>query len=179
MKQLSGPLYVVTGLLCDFLFAIVVGAMLGMTTPVYSLAGFIRTPIVCLGPSLLVLTGVATIIGGPRRITHYLLTSAVVLAGLAAWSVPKIGWQATTWLFLYPEAASLLGAVVILLVVRRFWIAALIGTLLSSPFFLYATVASIKGWWATGSFSATEVWLIAPTAMLLLCFVSSLRVRTD
>jgi hypothetical protein len=178
MKRLSGPLYVVTGLVCGYVFGILVSSILGMTAPMYSLAGFIRTPIVGLGPSLLVLTGVAMIVGGSRRFTEYVVTSVVLLAVLAAWSVPKIGWLDTAWLFLYPEAASLLGAVVILLIVRRLWIAALLGTLLSSPFFVYGTASSYKHWAATGRFPTDEVWLVAPVILLLLCVVSSLRVRT-
>ncbi len=179
MKQMSGLLYVATGLVCDFVFAVMVGAMLGVTTPVYSFAGFLRTPMICLGPSLLVLAGVAIVIGGSRRFTEYVVTSIVVLAGLAAWSVPKIGLQSTTWLFLYPEAASLLGAVVLLLVFRKLWVAALIGTLLSAPFFVY-TGATLLGEHLKGKIGYTlEDFAIAvPLLLLLTCLVSSLRVRT-
>ncbi|MGA8768492.1 MAG: hypothetical protein WB559_15850 [Candidatus Acidiferrales bacterium] len=179
MKQTSGLLYVATGLVCDFVFAVMVGAMLGVVTPMYSLTGFLRSPAICLGPSLLVLAGVAIVIGGSRRFTEYVVTSIVVLAGLAAWSVPKIGWQSTTWLFLYPEAASLLGAVVLLLVFRKLWIAALIGTLLSAPFFVY-TAATLIGEHLKGTIGYTveDVAIAVPLVLLLISLVSSLRVRT-
>jgi hypothetical protein len=179
MKQISGLLYVATGLVCDFVFAVMVGAMLGMTTAVYSLAGFLRTPMICLGPSLLVLTGVAILIGGSRRFTEYVVTSVVVLAGLAAWSVPKIGWQDTAWLFLYPEAASLLGAVVLLLLFRKLWIAALIGTLLSAPFFAYTAVVLFRAHMHGAVGNRLEYASIAvPLMFLLASLITSLFVRT-
>jgi hypothetical protein len=178
MKQMSGFLYVASGLVCDFVFAVMVGAMLGMTTPVYSLEGFLRTPAICLGPSLLVLTGVAIIIGGKRRFTEYVITSVIVLAGLAAWSVPKVGWQDTTWLFLYPEAASLLGAVVVLVIVRKLWVAALLGTLLSAPFFAYTAVALFQAH-MRGSIGYTieDVAIAVPLVMLIVSLITSLRIR--
>ena len=93
MKQVSALLYIATGLVCDFVFAVMVGTMLGTSTPIYSLTGFLRTPAICLGPSLLVLAGVATLLRSNRRLPLYIEASVILLIGLASWSVPKIGWQ--------------------------------------------------------------------------------------
>src|SRR5579863_10299849 len=119
MRQFSALLYIATGLVCDFVFAVMVGTMLATTTPMYSLAGFLRTPAICLGPAMLILAGVATVIHSKHRPALYIEASIILLIGIASWSVPKIGWQGAAWLFLYPEAAALLGAIVILLIVRK------------------------------------------------------------
>ena len=68
MRQLSALLYIVTGLVCDFVLAVMIGTMLGMVTPVDSIAGFLRTPAIGLGPSMLILAGVVTLIRTNRRI---------------------------------------------------------------------------------------------------------------
>jgi len=179
MKHLSGFLYVTAGLACDVVFGVMVGAVFAATTPMYSFAGFVRTPIICLGPSLLVLTGVAIIVGGTRRFTEYVVTSIVILIGLTAWSVPKIGWQSTAWLFLYPEAASLLGAVVLLLLLRKLWVAALLGTLLSSPFFAYTAVILFRAYMHGAPANRLEYVSIAvPLALLVASLFTSLSAQT-
>jgi len=179
MKHLSGFLYVTAGLACDVVFGVMVGAVFAATTPMYSFAGFIRTPIICLGPSLLILTGVAIIVGGSRRFTEYVVTSVVILVALTVWSVPKIGWQSTAWLFLYPEAASLLGAVVLLLLLRKLWVAALFGTLLSSPFFVYTAIALFRAHMNGVSGDRLEYVSIAfPLALLAASLITSLSSRT-
>jgi hypothetical protein len=179
MRQLSALLYVASGLVCDFVFAVMVGTMLGTTTPTYSIAGFLRAPAICLGPSLLVLAGVVTLIRSNRRLALSIEASMVLLIGLASWSVPKIGWQDAIWLFLYPEAASLLGATVILLIVRRAWVGALVGAILSAPFFVYTGTtllhAHIRG---TIGYTIEDVSVAVPFVLLLLSLIVSLRERT-
>jgi hypothetical protein len=179
MRQLSALLYIVTGLVCDFVFAVMVGTMLGTTTPVYSLAGLLRAPAICLGPSLLVLTGAATLLRTNRRVALYIEAGIILLIGLASWSVPKIGWQDATWLFLYPEAASLLAAIVILLIVRKAWVGALVGAILSAPFFAYTAStllqAHIRG---AIAYTIEDVSVAVPLVLLIVSLIASLRHRT-
>ncbi len=179
MRPLSALLYIVTGLACDFVFAVMVAAMLGTTWPVYSLAGFVRTPAIVLGPSMLILGGVATLIRTNRRAALYIETSLVLLIGVAFWSVPKIGWQDAVWLFLYPAAAALLGAVVLLLIVRKAWVGALIGAILSAPFFAY-TAATLARSHIRGAIHYTieDVSVAVPLILILLSLIFSLRERT-
>ncbi len=179
MRQISALLYVATGLVCDFVFAVMVGTMLGTTTPMYSLAGFLRTPAICLGPSLLVLAGIVTLFRSNRRLRIYIEASIILLAGIASWSVPKIGWQSAAWLFLYPEAASLLGAIVILLIVRKAWVGALIGAIFSAPFFVYSGATLLQGHiHGTIGYTIEDVSVAAPLVLLLLSLIYSLRDRT-
>lgn len=178
MRQISALLYVATGLVCDIVFAVMVGAMLGTTVPMYSLAGFLRAPAICLGPSLLVLSGIVTLFRSNRRLRIYIEASIVVLAGTASWSVPKIGWQNAMWLFLYPEAASLLGAIVILLIVRRAWVGALVGAILSAPFFVYTGATLLQGHIrGTLGYTVEDVSVAVPLVLLLLSLIASLRER--
>jgi hypothetical protein len=180
MKQVSALLYIAAGLVCDFVSAVLVGTLLGTTTPMYSLAGFLGRPAICLGPSLLVLAGVATLLRGNRRLPLYVEAGVILLIGLASWSVPRIGWQDATWLFLYPEAASLLGAIVILLIVRKAWIGALVGAILSAPFFA-STGATLLHDHIRGTIGYTieDVSIAVPLVLLLLSLIASLRFRTN
>ena len=179
MRHLSALLYIATAVVCDLVFAVMVGTMLVATTPMYSITGFLRTPAICIGPSLLVLAGVATLLRTNRRVALYIEASIVLLIGVASWSVPKIGWQDATWLFLYPEAASLLGAIVILLIVRKAWVGALVGAILSAPFFVYTAAtllqAHIRG---TIGYTIEDVSVTVPLVLLLLSLIASLRHRS-
>ena len=180
MKLLSGLLYILTGLVCDFVFAVLVGTMLGWSTTQYSLAGFVRTPAVCLGPSMLVLAGAATLLRTNRRLAIYNEASLILLIGIGVWSIPKIGWQDAAWLFLYPESASLLGAILVLLIVRRAWVGTLVGAILSAPFFAYTAVALAHSH-LRGSirYSIEDVTVAVPLALIVLSLVVTLRLRAD
>ena len=57
MHRTVGLLYIATGLLCDFADMLIAGAMLGMTTPIYSVSSLIIPPLLGTGQALLVLTG--------------------------------------------------------------------------------------------------------------------------
>ena len=177
MRQLTAFLYIAAGLACDCVFAVMVGTMLGMTVPTYTASGLLRAPALGLGPAMLVLAGVVTLIRTNRRLALFIEASVVLLIGVACWSVPRIGWADSIWLYLYPEAASLLGAIVLLLVIRRAWAGALVGAILSAPFFVYAGLALIRVR-AHGSYYGAEVVSIAvPLALLLLSLIASLRER--
>jgi hypothetical protein len=132
------------------------------------------------GPSLLILTGVATVVRSKNRLALYIEASIILLIGLAAWSVPKIGWQGAGWLFLYPEAASLLGAIVILLIVRKAWAGALVGAILSAPFFVYTGMTLLQGHIrGTLAYTIEDVSVAVPLVLLLLSLIFSLRLRAD
>jgi len=178
MRPLTALLYVVTGLVCEFVFAVMVQTMLGWTTPQYSLAGLLRTPAIVLGPSLLILAGVATLVRTNRRLALYIEASVILLIGIAAWSIPKIGWQDAVWLFLYPAAAALLGAIVLLLIFGRAWVGALVGAILSAPFFVYTAIslahAHLRG---TIRYTIEDVSVAVPLVLILLSVICSLRER--
>jgi hypothetical protein len=179
MRQLSALLYIVTGLACDFVFAVMNVTMLGtIDARSAAIAGFLRTPAISLGPSLLVLAGVATVVRSKNRLALYIEASIILLIGLAAWSVPKIGLQGAGWLFLYPEAASLLGAIVILLIVRKAWAGALVGAILSAPFFVYTGMTLLQGHIrGTIGYTIEDVSVAVPILLLLLSLISSLSSR--
>ena len=178
MRQLTALLYVVTGLACDCVFAVMVGTMLGMTTPVYTVTGFLRAPALGLGPAMLVLAGVATLVRTNRRLALFIEATVILLVGVACWSVPRIGWADATWLFLYPEAASLLGAIVLLLLIRRAWVGALVGAILSAPFFVYTGITLARGHLqGTLRYTIEDVSVAVPLLLLLLSLIASLRQR--
>lgn len=179
MKRTIGLLYIVTGLLCDFVFLLITGAMLGMTTPIYSVSSLFIPALFATGPALLVLTGVTTIAGGAGRTLVCLVTSIAVLAAVALWTVPRIGWRDASWLLLEPEVGSYLIATLILLVIRKRWITALIGSVAAAPFFIYGTGWLIYGvLFGTTVPSLTELWIVAPAILLVLSLVSALSVRS-
>jgi hypothetical protein len=178
MHRTVGLLYIATGLLCDFADMLIAGAMLGMTTPIYSVSSLIIPPLLGTGQALLVLTGVTTITGGTRRSVVCLITGIAVLAGLALWTIPRIGWPQSAWLFLEPEAGSYLIASLILLVIRKRWIAALIGIVISAPVFVFGTGYLIYALlFGKAVLSLTEIWIVVPTIMLMVSFLSAVRVR--
>ena len=178
MRQLTALLYIVTGLACDCVFAVMVGTMLGMATPVYTTSGLLRSPALGLGPAMLILAGVATFFRTNRRLALFIEASVILLIGVACWSVPKIGWADSAWLFLYPEAAALLGAVVLLLLIRRTWVNALFGAILSAPFFVYTGVTLARGHiLGTLRYTIEDVSIAVPLVLLLLSLIASLRER--
>jgi hypothetical protein len=180
MRHLIGLLYVATGLICDFVFVLFAGAMLGITTPIYSASSLLIPPLFGIGPSLLVLTGVTAIVGGSRRGLLCLITSIAVIAGLAFWSVPRIGWRESAWLLLEPAVGSYLIASLILVVVQKRWVAALIGVIASSPFFVFGVSSFVHGYvLGTTAFSSTDAWIIAPAILLLFSLISALFARFD
>lgn len=180
MRQLSALLYIATGLVSDFVFAVMVGTMLGMITPMYSITGFLRTPAIGLGPSMLILAGVVTLIRSNRRLGLYIEASVVLLIGVACWSVPRIGWQDAVWLFLYPAAASLLGAIVLLTILRKAWVGGLVGAILSAPFFVYTAATllhdHIRG---TIHYTIEDVSVAVPLVLIILSLIFCLRLRTE
>jgi hypothetical protein len=180
MRQPSALLYIVTGLVCDFVLAMMIGTILGMVTPVYSIARFLRTPAIGLGPSMLILAGVVTLIRTNRRLALYIEASVVLLIGVACWSVPRIGWQDAVWLFLYPAAASLVGAIVLLTILRKAWVGALVGAILSAPFFAYTAgtlaLAHIRG---TIRYTIEDISVAVPLVLIILSLISCLRLRTE
>jgi hypothetical protein len=175
MKPLVGLLYIATGLLCDFVFALFVGAMLGVSAPTYKLSELLYPALYCIGPSLLILSGVATLVPGARRALLCMGASVVLLLGSAAWSVPKIGWRDATWLLLEPALVSLVLATVALLLLRKAWIGALLGTILCTPFFVYGATNAVQDFFT----SSPQLWLVGPSVLLILCILSSLCLRTD
>jgi hypothetical protein len=175
MKPFAGLLYIATGLLCDFVFVLFIGAMLGMATPIHRYSDLLYPALYNLGPSLLVLSGVATLIPSPRRALLLIAASFILLMGVAAWSIPKIGWRDATWLLLEPELVSLVLATVALLILRKAWVGSLVGSILSAPFFVYGTTYAVQDFFA----SSPQLWLVGPAGFLVLCLLSSFCLHYD
>jgi hypothetical protein len=175
MKPLVGLLYIATGLLCDFVFALFVGAMLGVSAPTYRLSELLFPALYVLGPSLLILSGVATLIPSSHRALLCIGASVILLLAAATWSVPNIGWRDATWLLLEPALVSLVLATIALLLLRKAWFGALVGTILCTPFFVYGATSAVQDFFA----SSPQLWVVGPSVLLVLCILSSLCFRRD
>jgi len=178
MSRLAGVFFIATGLLCHFVELLFVGAMLGMTTPIYSWRSLVVPALYSTGPSLLIVAGVTTIFSNARRSILCLVTSLVMISSVAAWSVPRIGWRDSTWLIIEPLAGSFLIATVILLVLKKRWISAVVGIVVSAPFYIYGTGSLAHGLLFGNTILAwTEIWIVAPAVLTVLSFIFAIRQR--
>jgi len=178
--KLVGALYIAAGLACDLFFIGITGAMLAITTPIYSYRELLVPPLFLAGPSLLILAGVATIADKTRLWLVCTITAAVVVTANALWAVPRIGWRDSLWLLVEPEAASYLLASLLLLVVKRRWIGAAVGATICASFFLYASAGLVGDLvFGTAILDWAVVWILGPSVLLVLCLVSAICVRTS
>jgi hypothetical protein len=175
-----GFLYITTGLLVEFTFTVLTWAMLGMTTPIFTISSLVVAPLFSIGPSLLLLTGITTILPNKPRGRLSLITGTVLVAALALWTAPRIGWRNTGWLVLEPAAISLLIGCLILLLLKKRWISALIGSGLSAPYCVFGSVYLLyRNILGESPFAASELSLIIPGALVAGSFVSSLYFRNS
>jgi hypothetical protein len=173
-----GFLYILTGLLVDFMFLMLTGAMLGMTTPIFTVSSLILPPLFSIGPSLLLFSGFIALFPHKSRGRLCLIAGIVLIGALASWTVPRIGWQNGGWLVLEPEAVSLPIAYLILRILKKLWIAVLVGSVLSAPFCVVGSVYLIyDNLYGASSIAATELWLIIPGAFVTASFITSLCFR--
>jgi len=175
-----GLLYVVTALIVELVFLDFTGAMLGMTSPIFSISSLVVAPLFSIGPSLLLLSGITTTLPKVGRSKLCLATGTLLAVALALWTGPRIGWRNTGWLVLEPAAVSLLIAFLILLCLKKHWISALIGSVLSAPYCVfgggYLLYQNIFG---ASPFSARELSLIIPGAFVMASLLSSLCFRSS
>ncbi|MGH9681407.1 MAG: hypothetical protein ACRD4Y_15780 [Candidatus Acidiferrales bacterium] len=170
-----GILYIVTGLAVEFMYDMMTGAMLGMTTPIFTISSFVLAPLVSVGPSLLLFTGITTLVPHLPRWKMCLTAGGIFVAALAAWSVPRIGWLYAGWLILEPAFVSLLIATLIVLLLKRRWILALMGSALSSPLSLPGSGYVLYRHIIEGHpFALSEVTLIVPGTLVIASFISCL-----
>jgi hypothetical protein len=177
MRHMTGFVYVISGLLVIFVGILLTGAMLGITTAIFSVTSLLVAPLFDIGPALLILSGVTEIVGGVRRVRLWVLTGGIVVIVLAAWTIPRIGWRLAAWLILEPVAVALLIAGLIMFAVGKIWIEAMIGSAISAPFFLYGSATIIYGYFSNGVFTWLNFWLFAPAVLLISCFILALRSR--
>jgi hypothetical protein len=175
-----GILYIATGLLIEYVYITMTGAMLGMTTPIFTISSFVVAPLFAIGPSLMLFSGITTTLPNLPRGKLCLITGTILVAALALWTAPRIGWRYSGWLVLEPVAISLPIAYLVLLLSKKRWISALIGSGLSAPYcvlgtgyVLYQNIFGAGG----GQFSVMELWLIIPGAVVTASFISSLCFR--
>jgi hypothetical protein len=178
MRHVAGLVYIISGLLVIFVGILLTGMMLGMTTAIFSVTSLLVAPLFAIGPSLLILTGVTEIVRDVRRDKLSAIAGTMVVGVLAAWSVPRIGWRLSAWLVLEPVAVALLIAGIVIVALKKRWIAAAIGTALAAPFFLFGSGQILYGYWSNGNpFTWINIWLFAPTVLLISCFILALSSR--
>jgi hypothetical protein len=178
MRMALALLYVATGLLCIFVDVGTVGALLGMATPTYRLESVAAAALLTVGPALLILAGAAILIEGVSRGVLCAATGMVVLFGLALWTVPRIGWRTSISLVLGPEIGAFLLAGLLVLILRRRWVMAAVGSAVSSAFFLHGTGAFVYSLLFGNAIpSWTEMWIVFPALLTIASFISALSVR--
>jgi len=82
-------------------------------------------------------------------------------------------------LFLEPALFSFVIAAIVVVLVKRRWIVAVTGSLLSAPFFVYGTAILIHGLlFGTTVPAPTEIWIALPAILTVTSFVAALSTRT-
>ena len=178
MKQATGLLYIATGIVILSAYVVFGGAMLSFTTPNFSLQSTLVSALCSVGPSTLILVGPTTALATSRKILLCLLTAVAVVVLLSLWTVPRIGWNYASRLFLIPEAISLVISIVLVAWIKRRWISAALASALAAPFFVYGSVYLILGAIFGSSRPAlTSIWVFVPAFLAVLAFVSAVRFR--
>ncbi len=180
MKQATALFYVVTGIVVMSSYVVTIGAMLGMTTPIFSFESTLISALVSIGPSMLVLAGVTTALTAPRRILLCLLAAGAILLVLGLWTVPPIGWRYAIRLFLIPCSLSLFVAAILVVRIKRKWISAALASALSAPFFVYGS-ASLAYGAIVGESRPTfaSIWIFVPALLAILAFTSAVCFRIN
>jgi hypothetical protein len=182
MQRTIGLIFVTTGLVVVTVWLAFNGALLGMSTPIFSVTYLVTylliAPIVLIGPAVLLMVGSIEIF---KNISHkrvVLMVGAALLIVLALWTGPRIGWALAAWLVIEPMAASLLIAALIVRTFKRSWLAVLLGSGLSAPFFV-SVLAFVVSRWSTGMFVRTGDWVLfgTPVGLLIACIILALRSR--
>ena len=73
----------------------------------FSLQSTLVSALCSVGPATLILVGPPTALATSQKILLCLLTAVAVVVLLSLWTVPRIGWNYASRLFLIPEAISL------------------------------------------------------------------------
>jgi hypothetical protein len=75
-------------------------------------------------------------------------------------------------------AGSFLIATVILLVLKKRWISAVVGSVVSAPFYIYGSGSLAHGLLFGNTILArTEIWIVAPAVLTVLSFIFAIRQR--
>jgi hypothetical protein len=146
-------IYVVVGLVAEFVWVILTRAMLGLTSArtFYTGGDLIQALLHFIGPSLLILAGSRGILKNVSRNKSCLVTGSIVVVGFAAWTIPTLGLRLAGWLIVAPLMISLL---------------------------IVGAVESLYYNWSSASpFSLSEIWVLAPATLLVSTFVLALRSR--
>jgi hypothetical protein len=171
--------YIIVGLVVEFVEVMLTRAMLGLTSArtFYTGGTFIQALLHFIGPSLLILAGSRGILKNVSRNKSCLVTGSIVVVGFAAWTIPTLGLRLAGWLIVAPLMIALfIGVAVVLTWKAR--IAAMVGSLISAPFFLYNSGAFLYYHWSSASpFSLSEILVLAPATLLVSTFVLALCSR--
>ena len=178
MQPIIGLLYIATGLLCDFVFVLFVGAMVNIARPELSLNSLLP-PLFGIGPALLVLTGVMDLAGKkPHRGGVTLISTVIVVGALAAWSIPRIGLRESLMLLVLPALGSYVIASLLLVAIKTRWVTALVGVILSAPFFFYgAGTFAFDFFTGKAEYASSDAWIFLPCAALAVSFLAALTTR--
>jgi hypothetical protein len=175
-----GLLYITAGLLVEVLYVVTTGAMLGMTAPIFTISSFVVAPLFSIGPSILLFSGITTTLPNVRRGKLCLLAGTVLVAARALWTAPRVGWRYAGWLVLEPVAISLPIAYFALLLLKKRWISALTGSGLSAPYCVFGSgYVLYHNIFGASPFSAVELWLVIPGALVTASFISALCFRKN
>lgn len=178
MKQATGLLYIATGIVILSADVVFGGAMLGFTTPIFSLQSTLVSALCSIGPSMLILVGPTTVLTTSRKILLSLPTAVAVVISLSLWTVPRIGWNYASRQFLIPEAISLVISMFLVVWIKRRWISAAFASALSAPFFVYGSVYLIFGAiFGSSRPSLSAIWIFVPAFLGILAFVAAVRFR--
>ncbi len=180
MKQTTALLYILTGVAVTWSYVVIAGAMLGMTTPIFSLRNTLVDGLCGMGPAMLVLVGLTTAFTASRRSLLCLLAAVVILVLLGLLTVPPIGWSYASRLFLIPEALSLFVAAILVVWIKKRWISAALASALSAPLFVYGS-ASLAYGAIIGASRPTlaSVWIFVPALLGILAFATAACFRIE
>jgi hypothetical protein len=180
MRRAVGSVYIASGLVCEFAPLLFAGQSLGRGTSVYTSGVFLRAFLWHFASMLLILSGVVAVIENVRRSILCFITGALVVAGLGAWAVPIAGWRRASLSVLAPAGVFFLLASLIVLLVKKRWFLALLGSIASAPSALLAAFTLLFMWGyagGAGPWTLREVSPVFPLVGVIVSFICALRVR--
>ena len=182
MKRAAALVYIVTGLLFFSVYLPVVSAILVLMRPL----GIGCLAVICVGPSLLVLTGTATAWPNLLRNRIGFLAASAVLATVAlsrfGMSAPGFYWYID---ILLPVGISLFAAWVLMMRLKERWLPAIVGSVASAPLFLLSAALLLtarvhpSGILRGEGFSALEVGMLASALFGTLSLLFAIRSKRD
>jgi hypothetical protein len=183
VERIIGALYIATGLICTLVPAlryIHVSSAGTVIRGAPSFGALMESLSMNLGAAVLIIGGLTYVFGTARRWTFCFLTAGAVAILYEIFGVLAFGWRGVAvfglaWMFLFFLAVGL-----IVSLIKRRWITALVGSLLSLPFALIELVGLLFAWAYVGGASPlplSEISLSFPAVFVLASALASLILR--